>query len=333
MTNLFAAASAAKEMVTYNVPWFMYAAIGAALVLYAVIEYIHGRRDHVVSFKEAVRWSVFYISISLAFAIPIYFFVEQRAAAEYLAAWAVEKSLSLDNLFVFGIIFAAFHVEQKYRRRILNYGIVGAILFRLLFIVAGLELLQRFSWVSIIFGLILLRAAMHAFEHARGAKHPSPDDILKTRTWKVLDKLLPIHHKFDGNKLTTVVNGKRMLTMMAAVILMIELTDIMFAVDSVPAVLAVTSDTYIAYASNVFAILGLRSLYFVYDAVSGKFWAINWALAGILLWIGLKMIAAPLGYHPPIAVSLGILFGLLAAGIAASLWLKNPHPPAPQPNV
>ena len=124
-----------------------------------------------------------------------------------------------------------------------------------------------------------------------------------------------------------------MLTMMAAVILMIELTDIMFAVDSVPAVLAVTSDTYIAYASNVFAILGLRSLYFVYDAVSGKFWAINWALAGILLWIGLKMIAAPLGYHPPIAVSLGILFGLLAAGIAASLWLKNPHPPAAQPKV
>lgn len=327
MNILFAAETTANEAVTYAVPWFMYAAIGAALVLYAIIEYIHGRSDHVVSFREAVKWSVFYISIALLFTIPIYIFISERAAAEYVAAWAVEKALSLDNLFVFGIIFTAFHVEQRYRRRILNYGIAGAILFRLIFIVAGLELLQRFSWVSIIFGLILLRAALHAFQQARSAKHPEPDDILKTKTWKLLDRLLPIHHKFDGNKLTTVVGGKRMLTMMAAVILMIELTDILFAVDSVPAVLAVTGDTYIAYASNVFAILGLRSLFFVYDAVSSKFWAINWALAGILLWIGLKMIAAPLGFHPPIAVSLGILFTILTSGVAASLLFKTPVPP------
>lgn len=309
----------------------MYAAIVAALVIYAIIEAIQGRRDHVLGFKEAVKWSVFYISLAVLFVIPVYFFISERAAAEYIAAWAVEKTLSLDNLFVFGLIFAAFKVEQKYRRRILNYGIAGAILFRLVFIVAGLELLKQFEWVSIIFGLILLRAAYHAYQQARGSKHPEPADITSSRTWKVLNKLLPIHHKFDGNKLTTVVNGKRVLTLMAGVIIMIELTDILFAVDSVPAVLAVTNDTYIAYASNVFAILGLRSLFFVYDAVSDRFWALNWALAFILVWIGLKMIAAPLGFHPPIALNLSILFALLAGGVAASLWLKDPahHPPPP----
>lgn len=307
----------------------MYWAIVFALVAYAIIEYIHGRKDHVVKFKEAVTWSVFYISAALLFVIPVYIYIGERAAAEYLAAWAVEKALSLDNLFVFGIIFAAFHVEQKYRRRILNYGIAGAILFRLLFIVLGMELLKQFSWVSIIFGVILLRAAMHAFKHAKGTEHPKPGDILKTRTWKILNKLLPIHHEYDGNKLTTVVNGKRMLTMMAAVIIMIELTDIMFAIDSVPAVLAVTSSTYIAYASNVFAILGLRSLYFVYDSVKDKFWAINWALAIILAWIGIKMIMAPLGIHLPAAINLGVLFTLLTSGVLASIFLKNPIKTSP----
>lgn len=322
--NLFFSATTAGHVSDYSVPWFMYVAIVVALVLYAIVEAIHGRKDRVIKFREAVNWSILYISIAVLFAIPVYFFIGQQAAGEYIAAWAVEKALSLDNLFVFGIIFAAFNVEQKYRKRILNYGIAGAILFRLIFIVAGLELLQRFSWISIIFGIVLLRASIHAFQHAKGGKHPEPEDILKTRTWRVMDKILPIHHKFHGNKLTTVINGKRMLTMMAGVIIMIELTDIMFAVDSVPAVLAVTGSTYIAYASNVFAILGLRSLFFVYDSVASKFWAINWALAFILLWIGTKMIMAPLGIHPPTLLNVGILMTLLIVGVITSLTLKNP---------
>lgn len=324
MNFLFAASASAEQAVTYNVPWFMYAAILVALVVYAIIEAIQGRDNHVLGFKEAVKWSAFYISLAILFTIPVYIFVSERAAAEYIAAWAVEKTLSLDNLFVFGLIFTAFKVEQKYRRRILNYGIVGAIVFRLIFIIAGLELLKQFSWVSIIFGIVLLRAAMHAFQQARGGEHAEAADILKSRTWRVLNKILPIHQQFDGTKLTTVVNGKRMLTMMAGVIIMIELTDILFAVDSVPAVLAVTNDTYIAYASNVFAILGLRSLFFVYDSVADKFWALNWALAIILFWIGIKMIATPLGFHPPVALNLSILFTLFASGIIASLALRDP---------
>jgi len=318
-------AAGAAQHVAYDVPWFMYGAIVAALVLYAIIEYFHGRHDHAVGFKEAVRWSVFYISIAVLFTVPVYFFIGSQAAAEYIAAWSIEKALSLDNLFVFGLIFAAFKVEPKFRRRILNYGIVGAIVFRLIFILLGFELLQRFSWVSIIFGLILIQGAWHALQSARHGHTESTSDITKSRMWRVLNRILPIHDKFDGHKLITKVKGKTMLTLMAGVIILIELTDIVFAIDSVPAVLAVSPDRYIAYASNVFAILGLRSLFFVYDAVADRFWALNWALAGILLWIGAKMIATPLGFHPPIAVSLGILFGLLAIGIIVSLTVKNPH--------
>lgn len=303
----------------------MYAAIVAALVIYAIIEFIHGREDHVVGFREAVKWSTFYISIALLFAIPVYFFIGERAAAEYIAAWSIEKALSLDNLFVFGLIFTAFKVEQKYRRRILNYGIAGAILFRLIFILVGFELLQRFSWIGIIFGLVLIRAAWHAYDHARKGHSETPQDMTKMKTWVFIKRLLPIHDKFDGHKLTTVVNGKRMLTLMTGVIILIELTDIVFAVDSVPAVLAVSPDRYIAYASNIFAILGLRSLFFVYDSVADKFWGLNWALALILAWIGFKMIATPLGLHMPVAISLSVLFALLAGGIILSLFKENPH--------
>lgn len=323
MFSAFAPVS--SQAASYDVPWFMYAAIVAALVGYAIIEAFHGRKDHVVKFKEAVRWSLFYISAALLFTIPVYMFIGERAAAEYVAAWAIEKALSLDNLFVFGMIFAAFKVEQKFRRRILNYGIAGAIFFRLVFILLGFELLQRFSWVSIIFGLILVRAAWQAYKHARYGHEDEKSDVTKSRMWRVLNKLLPISPTFVGHQLTTVAKGKRMLTLMAGVIIMIELTDIVFAIDSVPAVLAVSPDRYIAYSSNVFAILGLRSLFFVYDAVAMKFWAINWSLAVILLWIGIKMILSPLGLHIPVALSLSVLFVVLSAGILASLLLKRPR--------
>ncbi len=322
MISVFAAAQN-TAVTDYAVPWFMYAAVVVALVVYAVIEWLHSRHDHAVGFREAVKWSATYISAALLFAIPVYFFIAPQAAAEYLAAWSIEKALSLDNLFVFGMIFASFKVEQKYRKRILNYGIAGAIFFRLLFILAGYELLKQFSWIGIIFGLVLLHAAWQAFQHARHGHESEKTDMRNSRLWKLLTRILPIYPKFDGTNLTTVIKGKRMLTLMAGIILLIELTDIVFAIDSVPAVLAVSPDRYIAYASNVFAILGLRSLFFVYDAVAAKFWALNWALAGILLWIGIKMMIVPFGIHPPIALSLGILFAFLGGGIGVSLALPR----------
>jgi tellurite resistance protein TerC len=297
----------------------MYLSIVAVLVAYALVEAHYTRKDHEIKFKEAVRWSLIYIGAALAFSIPVFLFIGRQAGAEYLAAWAIEKALSLDNLFVIGLIFTSFKVDPALKRRMLNYGIAGAIVFRLIFILAGFELLKRFEWVSVVFGIILLRAAWHTFQEARAGEHADDTPITEKRMWKLLTKLLPIHPKFEGRKLFTKVNGKRMLTLMAAVILLVELTDIIFAVDSVPAVLAVSPDRFIAYSSNVFAILGLRALFFVYHAVESKFWALNWALSGVLAWIGFKMAAAPFGLHVPVGMSLGILAVLLGGGIAISI--------------
>lgn len=322
---------ASVEKVTvhsYHVPWFMYALVLLALVVYTIIEASHTKRDHQIKFDEAVKWSAFYIGIALAFAIPVYFFIGSQASGEYLAAWAIEKALSLDNLFVIGLIFASFKVDKKIERRMLNYGIAGAILFRLIFILAGLELLKRFEWVSIIFGLILLRAAWKAFQEARGGDEIEEEvEITDKRMWKVITKVLPVHHEFVGHKLTVKKDGKRMLTLMAAVIILIELTDVIFAVDSVPAVLAVSPDRFIAYSSNVFALLGLRALFFVYQAVANKFWALSWGLSGILAWISFKMISTPLGLHVPIPISLSVLAVFLFGSIILSLVKPRKLPP------
>lgn len=324
--NLFAATSSSNLVRDYDVPWFLYAGVIAALIMYAIIEYLHMRNEHVIKFPEAVRWSVFYITVALLFSVPIFIFVGQQAGVEYLAAWGVEKALSLDNLFVFGLIFASFKVPQKLERRMLNYGIAGAIFFRLIFIIAGVELLQRFEWISVLFGIILLHGAYSAFKHAKSGGE-SHEEVEKSerRLWNIITKILPVYPKFVGHKLTVVINNKRMLTKMAAVIILIELTDIIFAIDSVPAVLAISPDKFIAYSSNVFAILGLRALFFVYQSLADKLWALNWALTGILAWIGFKMISHPFGLSVPIATNLIVLFVFFAGAITASFVFKNPY--------
>jgi tellurite resistance protein TerC len=323
MTSFFAALQS-TAVHSYHVPWFLYAGVIGALVIYSIIEARHTKKDHEITFDEAVKWSVIYIAAALLFSVPIFLTLGKQAGGEYLAAWAIEKALSLDNLFVIGLIFSSFNVSRKLERRMLNYGIAGAIIFRLIFILAGLELLKRFEWVSIIFGLILMRAAWKAFQEARGGKDLDEEvEITDKKIWKVLTKVLPVHPEFVGHKMIIKKDGKRMLTLMAAVIILIELTDVIFAVDSVPAVLAVSPDRFIAYSSNVFALLGLRALFFVYQSVASKFWALAWALAGILAWISFKMIAAPLGFHVPVAISLAVLATLLFGSIIISI--KFPH--------
>jgi len=326
-------ATTASQVHHYNVPWFMYAIVVGVLAIYALIEAKHTRRDHVIGTKEATIWSLIYIGTALAFAVPVFLFIGTQAGTEYLAAWAIEKALSLDNLFVMGLIFTSFKVPPALERRMLNYGIAGAIFFRLVFIIAGFQLLKTFAWISIFFGLILLRGAWKAFREAHGNWGEEKIEITEQRLWKTITKYLPIHHQFNGHKLTTIVKGKRMLTLMAAIIILIELSDIVFAVDSVPAVLAVSPDRFIAYSSNVFAILGLRALFFVYQSISDRFWALEWGLAGILAWISFKMIVAPtefifglpwIGLHIPVGISLGVLAILLFGSVAISLFWKQP---------
>jgi tellurite resistance protein TerC len=249
-------------MQTYTVGIGWWISLVVILLVYAVIEWWHMRSDHEVGLREATIWTVVYVGLGVLYAVPIFLWLGSRAGSEYLSAFFTEKALSLDNLFVFGLIFASLKVPKVLERRILNYGVVGAIVFRLIFIIGGIALLQRFEWVSIIFGLILLRATWHALQEARGKA--TTKAITETRTWHILTTKLPLSKHFEGHKLTTVQNGKRLLTMLAATIIIVELTDILFAVDSVPAVLAISTNRFIVFSSNILAILGLRALYFVY---------------------------------------------------------------------
>ncbi len=325
LTSLLTLASSTAPTVHhYDAPWYLYALVVAALVGYTIIEIRHTKKDHSVEFAEAVKWSIIYVSAALLFSIPIFLSLGSRAGSEYLAAWAIEKALSLDNLFVMGLIFTSFKVPMALRRRMLNYGIAGAIVFRLVFILAGYELLKRFEWVSLIFGVLLMRAAWNAFKEARGGHEIEHEvEFADKKMWRAINRVMPIHPHFVGHALTIKHQGKRYITMMAAVILLIEFTDVIFAVDSVPAVLAVSPDRFIAYSSNVFALLGLRALFFVYQSVAGRFWALSWGLAGILAWISFKMIAAPLGLHVPVSISLAVLALFLAGSIALSLAMPR----------
>lgn len=292
--------------------------------VYALIEAWHMHKDHVVKLKEAAIWTVIYVSLGLLYAVPIFLWIGSQAGSEYLAAFFTEKALSLDNLFVFSLIFAAFKLPKALERRVLNYGVAGAIVFRLLFIFAGIAVLHKFEWVSVIFGLILLRAAWHAYKDAIGKNADEEKEIKDTRTWRILSKLLPFSHHYSGHKLVERINGKIVFTMLMAVILMIELTDILFAVDSVPAVLAISTNRFIAYSSNIFALLGLRALYFVYAEVADRFWALKWGISVILGWISVKLILAPFGFHISHWFNLGIILGIIGLAIVLSNTYSPP---------
>src|SRR3989344_946374 len=293
------------------------------MVCYAVIEAWHIRHDHIVKLKEAVVWTIVYLTLGIIYAVPLFLWVGTQAGSEYLSAFFTEKALSLDNLFVFGLIFAAFKLPKELERRVLDYGVVGAIFFRLVFIVGGIAILERFKWVSIIFGLILLRAAWHAYYDAIGKS--KNEEVKDTTTWKILSSILPFSHHYKGHKLMERINGKLTLTMLAAVIIMIELTDILFAVDSVPAVLAISTNRFIAYSSNIFALLGLRALYFVYAEVAGRFWALKWGISIILAWISIKLVLAPFGVHISHWFNLGVILGVIGLSITLSNTYTKPR--------
>lgn len=321
------ATAAASKVHSYPTPTLMWVILGAIAVVFIAIEVHHMKRDHEIGMSEATRYSVFYIGLAMAFGIPVILTMGGQAGSEYYAAWAIEKALSLDNLFVMGLIFTAFNVPKALERRMLNYGIAGAIVFRLIFIVAGLEFIKRFQPAFVIFGGILALGAWKALKSARGGEDDHMDPRA-TRTWRFMQRHANIADNFDGHKFRTVQNGVHMLTLMLPVIIIIEIQDVIFAVDSVPAVLAVSPDRFIAFSSNLMAILGLRALFFVYQNVASKFWAMSWGVSIILGWIAFKMIVTPdelmfgipwFGLHIPVAISLGVLAVLLFGSIAVSL--------------
>lgn len=268
-------------------PTLWMVSVGAVVALLA-LDFVLTRRPHEVGMREAVAWSVFYVALPLAFAGYVWGRHGGETGLEYLTGYLVEKSLSVDNLFVFMLLLGAFAVPPALRQRVLLYGIVGALVLRGVFIALGAAALSRFDAVFLVFGLILVATAVKIFKDAlAGVDHEV--DVSRLRSVRLLQRVLPVSDTYDGAKVITGKRGRRMLTPFALVVVAVFSTDIVFAVDSVPAVYGITSDPYLVFVTNAFALLGLRALYFVLEGALSALVHLGYGLSFILAFIGVKL--------------------------------------------
>ena len=272
------------------------------------------RKSHRVSFKEALAWSLAWVSLALAFNAGIYFVQGEQKALEFLTGYLIEKSLSVDNLFVFIMIFTVFGVRGELQARVLKWGILGALIMRVIFIFLGAELLERFQWLFYIFGAVLIYTAI---KMAFGANEEMDPD--KNLVVRLARKVLPMTRKIRGDWFFTRRLGLWVASPLFMVLLVVESSDLVFALDSIPAIFAITRDPFIVLTSNVFAIMGLRALYFLLAEVMGMFTYLKFGISFILGFVGIKMILIMLGIHIPIALSLGVIVTSLVAAIGLSL--------------
>ena len=318
MPVLLAAADAGGKFASFEVhPWQWGALIGfLTFLLVADLLLIH-RTAHEITYKEASIESAVWISIGLAFTGLMFWWHGGLAATEYISGFLVEKSLSIDNVFVWAVIFSFFGVPKAFQFRVLFWGIFGALVLRAVFIFAGVALIERFEWVLYVFGVFLLYTAWKIAHH----DETEEVDYSKNLALRAVRKVIPSTDEYDGQKLFTKKNGKLLATPLFAVLILIETTDVVFAVDSVPAVLAISRNEFIVFSSNAFAILGLRSLFFLLSGLAGKFRYLNIGLGVILGYVGLKMLAVgkPLELHPPTWLSLVIISVVLTLAIVLSL--------------
>ena len=293
------------------------------LALLALDLGVFHRRKHVVGFREAIGWTLVWISLAAGFAVLIYFFghtmVGNRArpnsvlSLEFIAGYLIEQSLSVDNLFVFLLIFRYFRVPRHFQHEVLFWGILGALVMRAVFIVAGITLLNRFHWFIYVFGAILIYSGFKLFGQKDAEIKPEANLVLRG-----FRKLFPVTKDFEGSKFFVRRGLVRYATPLAVVLIVVETTDLLFATDSIPAVLAVTREPFIVYTSNVFAILGLRSLYFALAGMIEVFHFLHYGLSLILIFIGVKMLASSY-VEIPIGVALGVVAGVLLISIFLSL--------------
>jgi tellurite resistance protein TerC len=261
------------------------ATIGFVIALFAVDLIYSARRPHAVGFREAIGWSVAYIAVALFFGVVFGLLAGWRFGAEYFAGYIVEKSLSVDNVFVFVIIMGAFSVPAEYQQRVLTLGILGALVLRAIFIALGAALLSLFSFTFVVFGALLILTAVQLFRHRN--QDPSIDD---NPVVKVARRVLPLTERYHGGRLTTHVDGRRVVTPLLLALVAIGSTDILFALDSIPAVYGVTEEAYIVFAANAFALLGLRALYFLVSGLLDRLVYLSTGLSVILAFIGAKLV-------------------------------------------
>ena len=280
---------------------------------------VFNRKAHAITYKEATIWSVVWMTLALVFGGLVFWHLGSQKGLEYLTGYLIEKSLSVDNLFVILLIFSYFQVPAKYQHRVLFWGVLGALVMRAAMIFLGAALINNFKWIIYVFGAFLVFTGIRMFRQEETEIHPEKNPIVRLVT-----RYVPITHHYEEEKFFTRVNGKLTGTLLFLVLIIVEVTDLIFAVDSIPAIFAITTDTFIVYTSNVFAILGLRSLYFLLAGVVEKFHYLKIGLAIVLTFIGTKMLVVAAGIHVPIGISLGVVAVVLLGSVAASLiWPKQ----------
>lgn len=328
--------------------WLWIGFVAFVLVMLALDLGVFNRKVHVISGREALCWTGFWVSLAMLFNVAVYFIYQNHwlgfgaglggqaalsgkdAAMQFLAGYLIEESLSMDNIFVIALILTYFRVPQMYQHRVLFWGIMGALIMRGAMIGAGIALINAFEWIIYVFGLMLLASAIKLLLSKEEDIHPDRKLLVR-----IARRFYPVSSQFDGHKFFTRLNGRRALTPLALCLLVIEGTDLLFAVDSIPAVFAVTREPFIVFTSNIFAILGLRSLYFALAAILDKFHHLKLALVVLLLFIGVKMLLSPEPVYPFLphykistGISLVIVMLVLAAGIVMSLLFPKKHPPS-----
>lgn len=303
-------------------PFWLWALFGIIVVFLLALDLgVFNRNAHEVKLKEALGWTTVWILTALTFNAGIYVWQGHQPATEFLTAYVIEKALSVDNIFVFIIIFSYFHVAKKYQHKILFWGVIGAVLMRAVFIGAGVAVIHRFAWIMYVFGAFLVFTGIKL-----AVKKDEKIDPENNLGVKLLKKIIPVTHSADHGHFFTRINGKLHATTLFVALVVVEMTDLIFAVDSIPAVLAISHDPFIAYTSNIFAIMGLRSLYFALAGVMDLFHYLRFGLAFILVFVGVKMLIAE-HYHLPVMASLGVILGTLTLSVAASMiWpVKKSH--------
>jgi tellurite resistance protein TerC len=278
---------------------------------------ILSRRSKVVQFKESLLWTLFWVSLASAFGAGVWFYQGKDAAVTFFAAYLVEQSLSVDNLFVFLLIFTSFRVPAELQHRVLFWGIVGALAMRAVCIGAGVAALAKFHWLVYVFGVILVVAGIKTLRSDEEEDNPQDGIIVKT-----LSRLFPVTDSFQGQSFFVRKDGRLWATPLLLALVTIEVSDLIFAVDSIPAVLAISRDPFIVYTSNIFAILGLRSIYFALANLMGLFHYLKYALSIILIFVGVKIGIS--GYfHVPVEITLGVVLGLLGGSVLLSLIFRK----------
>ncbi|MEH0939119.1 TerC family protein [Micromonospora psammae] len=298
-----------------SVPWWAWVVLTVGIAAMLAVDLLLHRDDHVIGFREAAIWSGIWIAAGLAFGVLLWAWQGDEPAGAYYAGYLIEKALSIDNVFVFALVFNYFAVPAAYQHKVLFWGVVGALAFRLVFIFVGAELLATFFWTAYLFGAFLIWTGWKmAFRHDEEV-HPERNPVVR-----LVRRLIPTDPAYHGNRFFTRIDGRRVATLLFVVLIAVEATDLVFAIDSVAAVLAITTSTFIVWTANAFAVLGLRSLYFCLAGLLRRFTHLHYGLALLLAFAGVKLILSetPVG-KLPIPLTLGVIVATLAGSILWSL--------------